>query len=77
MKLKMRKFLKGALKVKYLILVLALVLVAVVLGLYTKKDLLANKIDVDNMEFSTEGFTNYLNIAEFDIIFKNMVIQLN
>ena len=32
MKLKMRKFLKGALKVKYLILVLALVLVAVFLG---------------------------------------------
>ena len=60
MKLKMRKFLKKALKIKYLILVLAIVLVGVIVGLYTKKDLLANKVNINNMEFSTEGFVNYL-----------------
>ena len=64
MKLKMRKFLKKALKIKYLILVLIIVLVGVIVGLYTKKDLLANRVDVNNMEFSTEGFVNYLTIDE-------------
>ena len=57
--MKMRKFLKKILRVKYLILLLAIVLVAVVAGLYIKKDLVANRVNLDNMEFSTEGFDNF------------------
>ena len=44
----------------FIIGVLAIVLVGVIVGLYTKKDLLANKVNINNMEFSTEGFVNYL-----------------
>ena len=64
MKLKMRKFLKNILKVKYFIVLLLIVIASVVVGLYFKKDLIANKLAMDNMEFSTEGFTDYYNIEE-------------
>jgi len=64
MNLKMRKFLKSILKVKYLILLLSIILVIVVVGLYFKKDLVANKVTLDNMEFSSEGFDNFLGKEE-------------
>ena len=60
MKLKMRKFMKKALRVRYLILLLMVVLVVVVVGLYVKKDLVVNAIELDNVQFSTEGFEEFL-----------------
>lgn len=64
MKLKMRKFLKNILKVKYFIVLLLLIVVGVVIGLYFRTDLKANKINIDNLQFNTEGFKSFNGIEE-------------
>ncbi len=64
MNLKMRKFFKKILKVKYFIVLLLVVLVVVVISLYTKKDLVENKLVMDNIAFNTEGFKSFNGVDE-------------
>lgn len=73
--MKMRKFWKKFLRVRTLLIIVLIVLVGIFAFAYLNKPLAENKITVDNMEFTTDGFVDYSKVAEKDLKTNKVVAE--
>ena len=64
--MKARKFWKRVLTIKYLIALLIVLALSVVAVLYFAVGLEPNTIELDNMDFTAEGFVDYANKTDID-----------
>ena len=64
--MKARKFWKSVLTIKYLIALLIVLALSVVAVLYFAVGLEPNTIELDNMDFTTEGFVDYANKTDIN-----------
>ena len=70
-----RKFAKRILKVKYLVALLILICLGTIGIIYFAVGIDANAIEIDNMDFTTEGFENYFEKSDSEINTNKIVSQ--